>query len=61
MAALSEDDGGALDARHRFMLKDIIDLRRTGWTPRLKVDGPKKIIDIHREAAAQQARLQCRR
>lgn len=39
-----------LDMRHRFMLKDLLDLRRSGWKERMKSEGPKKISDIHKDA-----------
>ncbi|XP_057850938.2 eukaryotic translation initiation factor 4G isoform X2 [Cryptomeria japonica] len=41
----------ALPTRLRFMLKDVIDLRKNGWQQRRKVDGPKKIEEVHRDAA----------
>ena len=40
-----------LDMRHRFMLKDLLDLRRSGWRERRKSEGPKKISDIHKDAS----------
>ncbi|KAJ7568258.1 hypothetical protein O6H91_01G025400 [Diphasiastrum complanatum] len=40
-----------LSSRLRFMLKDVIDLRRNGWQERRKVEGPKKIDEVHRDAA----------
>ncbi|XP_028552339.1 eukaryotic translation initiation factor 4G isoform X2 [Dendrobium catenatum] len=50
-----------LSARLRFMLKDTIDLRKNKWQQRRKVEGPKKIEDVHKDAAqerqAQTARL----
>ncbi|GMI74099.1 eukaryotic translation initiation factor 4G, CUCUMOVIRUS MULTIPLICATION 2 [Hibiscus trionum] len=50
-----------LSSRVRFMLKDAIDLRKNKWQQRRKVDGPKKIEDVHRDAAqerqAQTSRL----
>lgn len=39
-----------LSSRIRFMLKDVIDLRRNGWQERRKVEGPKKIEEVHRDA-----------
>ncbi|KAI5067404.1 hypothetical protein GOP47_0017932 [Adiantum capillus-veneris] len=39
-----------LSARIRFMLKDLIDLRRNGWQERRKVEGPKRIEEVHRDA-----------
>ncbi|XP_057510519.1 eukaryotic translation initiation factor 4G-like [Actinidia eriantha] len=40
-----------LSSRVRFMLKDAIDLRKNKWQQRRKVEGPKKIEDVHRDAA----------
>ncbi|KAL8129070.1 hypothetical protein V2J09_018225 [Rumex salicifolius] len=59
MAQLSNDM--KLSSRVRFMLKDAIDLRKNKWQQRRKVEGPKKIEDVHRDAAqekhAQSSRL----
>ena len=38
-----------LPSRLRLMLKDLIDLRRNGWKQRKKVEGPKKIEEVHRD------------
>ncbi|KAL0308700.1 UNVERIFIED_CONTAM: Eukaryotic translation initiation factor 4G [Sesamum radiatum] len=50
-----------LSSRVRFMLKDSIDLRKSKWQQRRKVEGPKKIEEVHRDAAqerqAQTSRL----
>ncbi|KAI3444835.1 hypothetical protein Pfo_001500 [Paulownia fortunei] len=50
-----------LSSRVRFMLKDAIDLRKNKWQQRRKVEGPKKIEEVHRDAAqerqAQASRL----
>ncbi|XP_071709008.1 eukaryotic translation initiation factor 4G-like [Rutidosis leptorrhynchoides] len=50
-----------LSSRLRFMLKDAIDLRKNNWQQRRKVEGPKKIDEVHRDAAnerqAQTSRL----
>ncbi|KAE8660861.1 Eukaryotic translation initiation factor 4G [Hibiscus syriacus] len=50
-----------LSSRVRFMLKDAIDLRKNKWQQRRKVDGPKKIEEVHKDAAqerqAQTSRL----
>ncbi|VFQ66315.1 unnamed protein product [Cuscuta campestris] len=50
-----------LSSRVRFMLKDAIDLRKNKWQQRRKVEGPKKIEEVHRDAAqerhAQSSRL----
>ncbi|KAA8520411.1 hypothetical protein F0562_014667 [Nyssa sinensis] len=40
-----------LSSRMRFMLKDAIDLRKNKWQQRRKVEGPKKIEEVHRDAA----------
>ncbi|XP_058205058.1 eukaryotic translation initiation factor 4G-like isoform X2 [Rhododendron vialii] len=40
-----------LSSRLRFMLKDAIDLRKNNWQQRRKVEGPKKIDEVHRDAA----------
>ena len=48
----------ALDSRHRFMLHDLIDLRRNKWILRRQAEGPKKIDEIHREAALERTRAQ---
>ncbi|XP_073122289.1 eukaryotic translation initiation factor 4G-like [Henckelia pumila] len=59
MAKLSNDM--KLSSRVRFMLKDVIDLRKNRWQQRRKVEGPKKIEEVHRDAAqerqAQASRL----
>ncbi|MED6112357.1 hypothetical protein PIB30_060960 [Stylosanthes scabra] len=39
-----------LSSRVRFMLKDAIDLRKNKWQQRRKVEGPKKIEEVHRDA-----------
>ena len=49
MAKLSTNQ--KLSTRVRFMLKDSIDLRRNKWHQRRKVEGPKKIEEVHRDAA----------
>ncbi|KAG6677311.1 hypothetical protein I3842_14G019900 [Carya illinoinensis] len=40
-----------LSSRVRFMLKDALDLRKNKWQQRRKVEGPKKIEELHRDAA----------
>ncbi|CAK9318906.1 unnamed protein product [Citrullus colocynthis] len=50
-----------LSSRVRFMLKDAIDLRKNKWQQRRKIEGPKKIDEVHRDAVqerqAQASRL----
>lgn len=48
MTKLSNDQ--KLSSRLRFLLKDVIDLRKNGWQHRRKVEGPKKIEEVHRDA-----------
>ncbi|RRT62520.1 hypothetical protein B296_00043353 [Ensete ventricosum] len=59
MAKLSTNQ--KLSSRVRFMLRDAIDLRKNKWQQRRKVEGPKKIEEVHRDAAqerqAQSSRL----
>ncbi|KAH7427227.1 hypothetical protein KP509_10G035100 [Ceratopteris richardii] len=43
-------DNQKISSRIRFMLKDVIDLRRNGWQERRKVEGPKRIEEVHRDA-----------
>jgi len=43
-----------LSSRVRFMLKDAIDLRKNKWQQRRKVEGPKKIEEVHRDASQEQ-------
>ncbi|KDN49919.1 hypothetical protein K437DRAFT_73771 [Tilletiaria anomala UBC 951] len=42
-----------LNSRIRFMILDIIELRKANWVPRHDNSGPKTIADVHREAAKQ--------
>ncbi|XP_057733472.1 eukaryotic translation initiation factor 4G-like isoform X1 [Arachis stenosperma] len=43
-------DNMNLSSRVRFMLKDAIDLRENKWQQRRKIEGPKKIEEVHRDA-----------
>uniref|UniRef100_A0AAY4AE37 Eukaryotic translation initiation factor 4 gamma 1-like n=2 Tax=Denticeps clupeoides TaxID=299321 RepID=A0AAY4AE37_9TELE len=46
-------------SRIRFMLQDVLDLRRSNWVPRRVVDqGPKTIDQIHKEAEMEEHREQ---
>lgn len=46
-----------LSSRIRFMLKDVIELRRNKWQARRKVEGPKKISEVHRDAVQVRSHL----
>ena len=39
-----------IPSRVRFMLQDVIDLRRNQWKPRREKAGPKTLDQIHKEA-----------
>jgi len=43
----------SLDSRVRFALQDLRELRYNQWEERRKADGPKKIAEVHAEAAEQ--------
>ncbi|XP_052431777.1 eukaryotic translation initiation factor 4 gamma 1 isoform X2 [Carassius gibelio] len=45
-------------SRIRFMLQDVIDLRRSNWVPRRGDLGPKTIEQIHKEAELEEHREQ---
>ncbi|KAJ6851575.1 eukaryotic translation initiation factor 4G [Iris pallida] len=49
MLKLSTDQ--KLSSGVRFMLRDAIDLRKNKWQQRRKIEGPKKIDEVHRDAA----------
>jgi translation initiation factor 4G len=44
-----------LSSRHRFMVADLLELRNNKWRARRKQEGPKKIEDVHRDAANEAA------
>eukprot|EP00026_Physarum_polycephalum_P001125 Phypoly_transcript_01126.p1 GENE.Phypoly_transcript_01126~~Phypoly_transcript_01126.p1 ORF type:complete len:1171 (+),score=242.39 Phypoly_transcript_01126:67-3579(+) len=39
-----------LPSRNRFMLKDLIDMRKNDWVPRREINGPKTIAAVHADA-----------
>jgi translation initiation factor 4G len=41
-------EAASLDSRLRFMIMDVLDMRRNNWAARRKQEGPKKIDDIHK-------------
>lgn len=43
-----------ISSRVRFMIQDLIDLRKNNWTPRRVENKPKTIDQIHKEAAFEQ-------
>ncbi|XP_072546958.1 eukaryotic translation initiation factor 4 gamma 1-like isoform X2 [Salminus brasiliensis] len=45
-------------SRIRFMLQDVIDLRRNNWVPRRGDQGPKTLEQIHKEAELEEHREQ---
>lgn len=51
----------ALPSRPRFMIMDLIDLRKAGWKGKNDNKGPKTIQQIHQEAEAQAAKAEAER
>ncbi|GAB1738590.1 hypothetical protein NU219Hw_g3391t1 [Hortaea werneckii] len=51
----------ALGSRPKFMIMDLMDLRKTGWRSKDDAKGPKTIDQIHAEAAAAQAKADAER
>ncbi|KAJ8357843.1 hypothetical protein SKAU_G00206370 [Synaphobranchus kaupii] len=47
-------------SRIRFMLQDVLDLRRSNWVPRRGDQGPKTIDQIHKEAELEEHREQAK-
>lgn len=45
-------------SRIRFMLQDVLDLRKSNWVPRRGDQGPKTIDQIHKEAEMEEHREQ---
>ncbi|XP_008432414.1 eukaryotic translation initiation factor 4 gamma 1-like [Poecilia reticulata] len=45
-------------SRIRFMLQDVLDLRRNNWVPRRGEQGPKTIDQIHKDAEMEEHREQ---
>ncbi|CAK4030499.1 Eukaryotic translation initiation factor 4 gamma [Lecanosticta acicola] len=51
----------ALPSRPRFMIMDLVDLRRAGWKGKDDAKGPKTIQQIHEEAEAAHAKAEAER
>lgn len=51
LAALAEEDS-SLDSRVRFLCRDVIELRKANWVPRVKKLEAMTLSEIHAEAAA---------
>ena len=51
LAALAEEDS-SLDSRVRFLCRDVIELRKADWVPRVKKLEAMTLSEIHAEAAA---------
>ncbi|XP_026061836.1 eukaryotic translation initiation factor 4 gamma 1-like isoform X3 [Carassius auratus] len=47
-------------SRIRFMLQDVLDLRKNNWVPRRGDQGPKTIDQIHKEAEMEEHREQAK-
>ncbi|OQO10396.1 hypothetical protein B0A48_03692 [Cryoendolithus antarcticus] len=50
-----------LPSRPRFMILDLIDLRKAGWKGKADQKGPKTLSQVHEEAAAAQAKAEAER
>ncbi|SMQ49013.1 unnamed protein product [Zymoseptoria tritici ST99CH_3D7] len=50
-----------LPSRPRFMVMDLLDLRKAGWKGKDDAKGPKTITQIHEEAEAAQAKAEAER
>lgn len=55
------DQNKDMASRPRFMLMDVIDLRKHGWQDKAAAKGPKTIQEIHAEAEAAQAAQEAER
>lgn len=58
MKEIVDKKHGKVTSRIRFMLQDVIDLRRSGWVPRRQDSNPKTIDQIQREAETEQLNIQ---
>lgn len=60
---IKKKSGGkdGVTARIRFMILDVIDLRRNQWVPRRKDNNPRRIEEIRKEAEEEQARQEAER
>lgn len=47
-----------ISSRVRFMIQDVIDLRKNNWVPRRETSNPKKMGQIQKEADAEQSNIQ---
>lgn len=47
-----------ISSRVRFMIQDVIDLRKNNWVPRRETANPKKMGQIQKEADAEQSNIQ---
>jgi translation initiation factor 4G len=54
-------ENAALASRPRFMLLDLVDLRKAGWRGKNDSKGPKTIQEIHAEAEAAAAKAEAER
>lgn len=49
MQEIIKDKKNKVSSRIRFMLQDVIDLRRNKWVPRREADNPKTIDQMNQE------------
>lgn len=50
----SEDCPIKVSSRTRFMILDLIDLKKNNWVPRRKAEGPKLLAQVHEDMEMQQ-------
>lgn len=58
MKEIVDKKHGKVSSRIRFMLQDVIDLRRSKWVPRRQDSNPKTIDQIQKEAETEQLNIQ---
>lgn len=58
MKEIVDKKHGKVSSRIRFMLQDVMDLRKSGWVPRRQDSNPKTIDQIQKEAETEQLNIQ---
>lgn len=58
MKEIVDKKRGKISSRVRFMLQDVIDLRKNAWVPRRQDQNPKTMDQIQKEAENEQMNIQ---
>lgn len=58
MREIVDKKHGKISSRIKFMLQDVMDLRRSKWVPRRQDLNPKTIDQIQKEAETEQLNIQ---